>query len=73
MCMRLEVAVPWWGSSGGRSGLQRAAAFGVAQRLFIGLLLAPLPGGGGGGVALCGVCLFVVGVRFGTLCMNASF
>jgi len=73
----LRVLVPWWRSSGSRSGLQRAAflvwhSVGDDGAFFDSFLSAPLPGGGGG-VALCCVRLFVwCGVRFGALCTNDS-
>ena len=71
----LRVIVPWWRSSGSRSGLQRAAALawhniGDNGAVFDGLLSTPLLGGGGVAcvvyVCLCG------GVHFNALCTNIS-
>jgi hypothetical protein len=70
-CVWLEGDFPWWRSSRCRSGLQRAAAFGVAQRWrrrhsSRRLLSLPLPVCGG--VVFCWVCCLRGGsVRFGVL------
>jgi hypothetical protein len=59
----LRVTVPWWRSLGGRSGLQQATTsawhnVGDNGADVDGLFRTPLPSGGGGD-ALCRVCLFV--------------
>jgi hypothetical protein len=72
------VIVPWWRSPGSLSGLQRATALawhsvGDDGAVFDGLLLTPLPGGGGVVCVACVVCVCLCGcVRFGALCANAS-